>query len=110
MVEEWLPRASVILGRSLTCNTWSAVSALLIEAVGVGFLPQAWAAPLLARGLLEALPQWPALKPLHYSLQMRRNDTRPVMRSIQTLLEEVVDFGLPISFLTDTASQRVKPA
>lgn len=109
MVEEWLPRANVILGRSLTCNTWSAVSALLIEAVGVGFLPQAWAAPLLARDLLQPLPQWPSLKPLHYSLQMRRNDTRPVMRSMQGLLEEVVDFGLPINFLTGTAPQGVTP-
>ncbi|RTZ41575.1 LysR family transcriptional regulator [Candidimonas sp. SYP-B2681] len=99
MVEEWLSRTGVVLGRSLTCNTWSAVSALLIEAVGIGFLPQAWAAPLLARGLLQSMSGWPKLKPLHYSLQMRRDDTRPVMRSIQSLLEEVVDFGLPVSFL-----------
>ena len=100
MVEEWISRTGVILGRSLTCNTWSAVSALLIEAVGVGFLPQAWADPLLKRGLLAPLLKWQALKPLHYSLQMRRDDSRPVMRSIQSLLEELVDFGLPVSFLT----------
>ena len=53
------------------------------------------------RGLLKPLSKWPTLKPLHYSLQMRRDDTRPVMRSIQSLLEEVVDFELPVSFLTD---------
>lgn len=100
MVEEWLSRTGVVPGRSLTCNTWSAVSALLIEAVGVGFLPQAWADPLLERRLLNPLTRWPTLKPLHYSLQMRRDDTRPIMRSIQSLLEEVVDFGLPVSFLT----------
>ncbi|PLC54611.1 LysR family transcriptional regulator [Pollutimonas nitritireducens] len=101
MIEEWLSRTGVILGRSLACNTWSAVSALLIEAVGVGFLPQAWAGPLMDRGLLKPLSKWPTLKPLHYSLQMRRDDTRPIMRSIQSLLEEVVDFELPVSFLTD---------
>lgn len=110
MMEEWLVRTGISLGRSLTCNTWGAVSALLIEALGAGFLPQAWAEPLLARKLLQPLPEWPALKPLHYSLQMRRDDTRAVMRSIQALLEEVVDFGLPVSFLTGTAPQHAVAA
>lgn len=99
MLEDWLARSAAVVHRRLTCNTWGAVAGLLVEGIGVGFLPGAWAAPLLARGALQALAHWPELAPLHYAFQVRRDDGRSALRAMQGLLGETVDFGLPIRIL-----------
>ena len=113
MMEEWLSRAGAVRGPLLTCNTWGSVAALMAEGLGVGFLPRAWALPMVSRGLLRLLPDWPALTPLHYSLQIRQDDQRPIVHGMKALLEEVVDFGLPISLLAtsyDAARRLEDPA
>ncbi len=99
MLEAWIQHNGVVWGKRLTCNTWGSVAALLLEGAGVGFLPRAWAEPLQQQGLLVVLEDWPALPSLYYSLQTRKDDIRLVMRVVRQLLDEEVNFALPIRFL-----------
>lgn len=100
LLENWVRDNQVFWSASLTCNTWGGLSSLLIEGVGVGFIPRAWATPLIQRGQLCRLDAWPALPSLSYSMQMRRDDTRAGMARLKESLLETVDFGLPIPFLS----------
>lgn len=100
ILEDWIRDNEVFWGSILACNTWGGVSSLLQEGVGVGFMPRAWTTPLVERGLLCRLENWQALLPLSYSMQMRRDDTRVGMQRVRALLAEVIDFGLPIPFLS----------
>lgn len=101
MLEQWLAGNDAFWPSVLTCNTWGGVSSLLQEGVGLGFMPVAWAKPLVARGLLCRLEQWDPLPLMSYSMHMRRADSRAVLQRMQGLLEEVVDFSLPIPFLAN---------
>lgn len=98
MLEEWLGRTGGVVHRRLSCNTWGAVASLLVEGIGLGFLPQSWAQPLIAQGSLVALGAWPALNALHYSFQVRADDQRLVLTQVQRLLERCVNFDVPIRF------------
>src|SRR5690606_33411329 len=106
MLERWLAHNEALWPSVLTCNTWGGVSSLLQEGVGIGFMPVAWSEPLLQRGALHSLDAWDALPPLSYSMQVRRDDARTVIQRMQALLQEVVDFGLPIPFLENKATGR----
>ena len=106
ILEDWVRDNEAFWGSILACNTWGGVSSLLQEGVGVGFMPRAWTMPLVERGLLCRLENWQALLPLSYSMQMRRDDTRVGMQRVQALLVELIDFGLPIPFLS-SGSQKV---
>lgn len=105
MLEPWIKHHGIVWGQRLTCNTWGAVSSLLLEGMGVGFLPRAWADPLSERGLLVHLHEWPALPSLYYSLQMRRDDARLSLNVVRALLHEVVNFDLPIRFLSSRSQE-----
>ena len=108
ILEDWIRDNQVFWGGVLACNTWGGVCSLLIEGVGVGFMPRAWASPLVERGLLCRLEHWQALPPLSYSMQMRREDTRAAMQSMRALLAEVVDFGLAIPFLSSGHDGKIR--
>lgn len=109
ILEEWIREHGVFWQSCLTCNTWGGVTSLILEGVGVGFMPNAWTTPLIQRDLLVRLDQWQALRPLSYSMQMRRDDTRADMRILKELLMEVVDFSLPIRFLSAGNESGAKP-
>lgn len=106
MLEQWLMSNDAFWPSVLTCNTWGGVSSLLQEGVGVGFMPLAWSRPLARRAALARLEQWDTLPPLSYSMHLRRDDTRAVIQHMQALLQEVVDFCLPIPFLNCDAPRR----
>ena len=100
MLEEWIRSHGIFWRSCLTCNTWGGVTSLVLEGVGIGFMPNAWARPLAERGLLVKLEQWQSLPSMSYSMQMRRDDSRAGMLLLKELLMEVVDFSLPIRFLS----------
>lgn len=105
MLEQWLINNQAFWPSVLTCNTWGGVSSLLQEGVGLGFMPRAWSRPLAERAALATPARWEALPPLSYSMQLRRDDSRAAIQHMQALLEEVVDFGLPIPFLNGSPSR-----
>src|SRR5690606_33834745 len=100
MLEEWVRSHGIFWRSCLTCNTWGGVTSLVLEGVGVGFMPNAWAEPLLERGLLVRLDQWQPWPSMSYAILMRWDDSRVGVRVVGDLLMEVVDFSLPIRFLS----------
>lgn len=95
ILDDWLTQQGVSPGRMQCCNSWGAIAGMLMQGLGVGFLPTAWANILIQRGDLQALPGLPPLRPLPYTFQWRRDDTRPMLDSLRVLSQEALDFGAP---------------
>ena len=95
LLDQWLNRHGLAPGRQLQCDTLGGVAALLQEGLGIGFLPSAWAEALIDRKRLTALPHAPALPPLAYTFQWRRDDRRPMLRDMRAAAQQCVAFGAP---------------
>ena len=93
ILDEWLMANDIDAAYRLSCNSWGAIAGLLIEGIGVGFLPESWARSLSRRGELRVLNAAPALSPLVYTFQKRRNDERPLLAEILAAVRATVDFG-----------------
>ena len=104
IVDDWLaaqagpavPKglAGPLAPRRLSCNHWGGVAGMLVEGVGIGLLPQAWARALQRRGALRMLKATPALAPLPYAFQWRRDDARPVVAAMRELAQASADFSV----------------
>lgn len=99
ILEEWIRQHGMFWRSCFTCNTWGSVTSFLLEGIGVGFMPDVWGSPLVKRGFLRSLDKWPLVSPLSYSMQTRRDESRPGIHLLKELLSETVDFSLPIRFL-----------
>ncbi len=99
MLDEWLTQHAVSPGRTLNCNSWGAIAGLLLQGLGVGFLPTEWARILVDRGQLVLLETFPPLAPLRYSFQWRRDDTRPLLGHMRELAARNIEFHAPRSML-----------
>nr|WP_294864444.1 LysR family transcriptional regulator [uncultured Pseudogulbenkiania sp.] len=93
LLDDWLGTQQVEIERRLTCNGWGAVAGMLVDGVGIGFLPEGWAHALSRRGQLCILESPPALAPLHYTFQSRRDDTRLVVLKLRDMVSGVADFS-----------------
>lgn len=93
LLDDWLGTQQVEIERRLTCNGWGAVAGMLVDGVGIGFLPEGWAHALSRRGQLCILESQPALAPLHYTFQSRRDDTRLVVLKLRDMVSRVADFS-----------------
>lgn len=92
LLDEWLMARNIDIAHRLTCNSWGAIAGLLIEGIGIGFLPESWARSLSRRGDLRVLRASPALSPLTYTFQKRRNDARPVLAAMFAAVRASADF------------------
>jgi DNA-binding transcriptional LysR family regulator len=92
ILDDWLLTQGVTAEQRLVCNHWGAVAGLLVEGLGLGFLPEGWARSLSRRGQLRILPSTPPLAPLSYAFQWRRDDARPVVSCMRELALKTADF------------------
>lgn len=95
ILDEWLMARNIDVRQRLTCNSWGAIAGLLIEGIGIGFLPESWARSLSRRGDLRVLRASPALPPLVYTFQKRRNDERPLLAIMLAAVQASADFTTP---------------
>ncbi|MGF6391429.1 LysR family transcriptional regulator [Pseudomonas plecoglossicida] len=95
ILDDWLADHRVNPERSIICESWGAVAGLIHHGLGIGFLPQAWAEALITRGAMIALDAFPALRPLQYTFQWRRDDTRPLIEHARALAIDTIDFHAP---------------
>lgn len=95
VLDQWLAHRGLMVGRRLMCNSWGAVVGMLVEGIGFGFVPRQWADALVERGALRILPDSDALEPLHYAVQWRRDDTRPLISAMRDIVRGVIDFKAP---------------
>lgn len=94
ILDDWLIHQDVVAERRLTCNGWGAVAGMLVDGVGIGFLPEGWALALARRGQLRILASQPDLAPLYYAFQSRRDDTRLLVSKMHELVTRVADFSV----------------
>ncbi len=95
IVDDWLAaQTGLPPPRRLSCNHWGGVAGMLVEGAGIGLLPQAWARALQRRGALRVLKATPALAPLPYAFQWRRDDARPVVAAMRQLAQASADFSV----------------
>lgn len=95
MLEHWLAVNNLEAGRRLTCNNLAAIAGLVAAGVGIGLFPQGWLAKMAAREAVIELRSRPALPPLEYTFQFRRDDTRPLLARMQEVVRQTVDFTKP---------------
>ena len=93
LVGDWLRGQGATPDRHLQCNHWGAVAGLIAQGTGVGVLPQGWAQALSRRGVVHVLRSEPRLPALPYSMQTRRDDSRPLVALLRPLVEQSVDFS-----------------
>lgn len=94
LLDEWLGANNLEMPQRLTCNSWGVVAGLVVEGLGIGFLPVGWADPLTARGELRSLKSKHALGPLRYAFYRRRDDTRPVVDAMLEVVRASIDFSV----------------
>ncbi len=94
-LDEWLSRHDLVVQRRLSCNSWGAVVGMVAEGLGFTYMPLGWAEALQARGVVRILSRGGALAPLQYTVQWRRDDARPLITEMRTLIKSVIDFPAP---------------
>ena len=94
-LDEWLSRHQLSVQRRLSCNSWGAVVGMVAEGLGFTYMPLGWAEAMQARGALRILSRGGALAPLQYTVQWRRDDARPLITEMRTLIKSVIDFPAP---------------
>jgi DNA-binding transcriptional LysR family regulator len=97
ILDDWLAAhgAQPLVHRRITCNHWGAVAGMLADGIGLGLLPEGVAKALQQRGLLRSLRSEPALAPLPYSYQWRRDDSRPLVALMRQCARKTADFSGP---------------
>lgn len=99
ILDDWLAEQHVNPERLMPCENWGAIAGLIRHGLGVGFLPSAWAAKLIERGSLIALEAFPPLRPLQYTFQWRRDDSRALIEQAREIALRSIDFHAPTCLL-----------
>ncbi|KAF1019752.1 MAG: HTH-type transcriptional regulator GltR [Paracidovorax wautersii] len=94
-LDDWLVRHGLGVQRRLSCNSWGAVVGMVAEGLGFTYMPQGWAEALQARGVLRILTRGGAMAPLQYTVQWRRDDSRPLIAEMREIIKSVIDFPAP---------------
>jgi len=94
ILDDWLLQQGITTEERIVCNHWGAIAGLLLEGIGVGFLPEGLAHTLSKRSNMKVMQSRPALAPLAYSYQWRRHDARPLIELMRGLVVQTADFSL----------------
>jgi DNA-binding transcriptional LysR family regulator len=98
--DSWSRDHRIRLGKTIPCNSRAAIIALTIAGVGISFLPRNYVQPLFDRGLLVLVESEAPMPRLPYNLIWRRDDDRPLIRTVVNLVQEEADFGVDNVFWT----------
>jgi len=99
LLDQWLEDRYLPAQRRVTCNSMGAIVGLIVEGMGIGYLPVSWAKSLAARRAVRILDHLPPLPALAYSIQWRRDDDRRLVREMRRLVHDSVDFAAPYGML-----------
>ncbi|RYY52487.1 MAG: LysR family transcriptional regulator [Comamonadaceae bacterium] len=95
LLEHWLAVNNLEPGRRLSCNNLAAIAGLVAAGVGLGLFPHGWLQQMAERGAVVELRSRPALPPLQYTFQWRRDDTRPLLARMREAVAGTADFSKP---------------
>lgn len=89
----WARANEIHVGKTIQCNSRAAIIALTIAGAGISFQPRDYVQPLFEHGLLVPLDLEPPMPRQPYNLVWRRDDDRPLVRTIVALVQDEADFG-----------------
>uniref|UniRef100_UPI004039622E LysR family transcriptional regulator n=1 Tax=Variovorax sp. BK018 TaxID=3450241 RepID=UPI004039622E len=92
LVESCLELNHLDVTSRLSCNSWPVVASLIANGVGFGLLPMAWATVLEKRGKIRMLDTVHKPSPLRYFFLSRRDDHRPLLQEVFSLVESSFNF------------------
>lgn len=95
LLDHWLAVNNLEPGRRLACNNLAAIAGLVAAGVGLGLFPDGWLRQMAERGTVVELRSRPALPPLEYTFQWRRDDTRPLLARMRAAVKATADFTKP---------------
>ncbi|RFB71329.1 MULTISPECIES: LysR family transcriptional regulator [unclassified Herbaspirillum] len=96
LLDDWLLSNHIAATERISCNNWGAIAGMIVAGVGVGMLPQGWAATLTRQKAL-AMPEGKLqLAPLTYAFHWRRGDSRPLLDKMRTLVAGSADFSAEV--------------
>lgn len=98
--DTWSRANHIRVAKTIQCNSRTAIIALTIAGVGISFQPRKYVQPLFDRGLLVPLESEPPMARVPYNLIWRRDDDRPLIRTMVGLVREEADFGVDNIFWT----------
>jgi DNA-binding transcriptional LysR family regulator len=93
VLDDWLLELGILAEKRIVCNSWAAIASMLIEGMGIGFLPTSWAQSLAKNGKVKVLHSQPKLNPLWYSFQWRRGDNRVTVTEMRSLIAKTANFA-----------------
>ncbi len=92
--DDWSLKTGITPKSRMTCNSWGTIAALIVQGMGFGFLPKAWAENLEAKGQLKIIDAWAHPADLTITYQWRRDDNRPLINQSRQLATELIDFSI----------------
>lgn len=94
MLDDWIVKTGITPKSRMTCNSWGTIAALIVQGMGFGFLPKAWAQNLADKGKVKIINQWEPLTDLSITYQWRRDDNRPLITESRRLAVKLIDFSV----------------
>lgn len=98
--DSWSRANRIRVARTIRCNSRAAIIALTIAGAGISFQPRRYVQPLFDRGVLVPLESDPPMPRLPYHLIWRRDDDRPLIRTVVSLVQDEADFEVDNIFWT----------
>lgn len=90
---KWLRAEGVVLRKTLTSDSLTAIVGLTVAGLGVAYLPRQCFRPLIDEGKLVVVPVAPELPPVPYVAMYRQDMPSAFISSVAELARDVCDFS-----------------
>ncbi|PZQ45608.1 MAG: LysR family transcriptional regulator [Rhodovulum sulfidophilum] len=90
---KWLKSEGVVLRKTLTSDSLTAIVGLTVAGLGVAYLPRQCFRPLIDEGKLVIIPVTPELPPVPYVAMYRQDLPSAFVSSVAELARDVCDFS-----------------
>ncbi|KFI29327.1 LysR family transcriptional regulator [Haematobacter massiliensis] len=90
---KWLKTEGIVLQKTLTSDSLTAVVGLTVAGLGVAYLPRQCFRPLVEEGKLVVVPVTPELPPVPYVAMYRQDLPSAFVSSVAELARDVCDFS-----------------
>jgi len=90
----WFAEQGMSVKRVFTCNNLGVTAQLTALGMGISYLPDAYFAPVVARGVLRRLDVQPDLPPIHYYSVCKKHFMTPLLSMLVDVACEVARFDI----------------
>lgn len=99
LYDAWFAEQGLSVKRVLTCNSLGMMAQLTMLGLGIGYLPGAYFAPLVERGVLRQLDVRPDLPTINYYAVYKKSLVNPVVATVIDIARRECAFEVAGAFL-----------